>query len=204
MKNIKNKSLDWGVLSGQDLFTKLINDNKIILGPSDTVLGLYGAITKEAFLRLNELKNRCEKPYLLLVKDRYQALSFIDSENIKPFLYLLDMYWPGPLTIIAQARKDVPLWITSYKKTVAVRVPRHEILLNILNNVPALFSTSANLAGQPVPFSLDSVDQSILTNVDAVVVNESEHILKEPSTIVDISSGKLVVVRQGALKLAIE
>ncbi len=204
MKNIKNKQLNWALSSERDLFTKLINDNKIILGPSDTVLGLYGAITQEAFLKLNTLKNRCEKPYLLLVKNKEQALSFIDLENIRPYLDLLDMYWPGPLTIIAQARKDLPEWINSYKKTVAIRVPRHETLLTILNTLPALFSTSANLAGQPVPVSLHDVELSIVNNVDAIVIDESDQIVKEPSTIIDISSGKIVVVRQGALKVSLE
>ena len=67
------------------LFTDLIKANKIILGPSDTILGLYGIASHEAFLSLNKLKNRCKKPYLLLIKNKEVAIDFIAPGQFEPF-----------------------------------------------------------------------------------------------------------------------
>jgi len=74
-------------------------------------------------------------------------------------------------------------------------------LQRILNSVPAMFSTSANLAGEEVPKNIHEVDISILQGVDGIVVDDQLNQCTQPSTIIDISSGKLIVVRDGAYKI---
>ncbi len=196
MKNLKDKSVNWGTSQGVQLFTDLLKENKIILGPSDTVLGLYGLPLQEVFLGLNKLKNRCEKPYLLLVRDQKVAAEYVKKGQLEKFQKVFDACWPGPLTVIAQAKEGLPFWITSGQKTVALRVPQHRILKEVLGSLSTLFSTSANLAGQHVPLQIEDVDQSIRDSVDAIVEDYSLQ-SSVPSTLIDISSGDLKVIREG-------
>jgi len=201
MKNIKDKSVDWATSQGRELFTGLLKEGKIILGPSDTVLGLYGFPSQNAVLALNKLKNRCQKPYILLVKDYGVACTYAEIGQLEPYKALLEKYWPGPLTVIVKAKKDLPSWIMSQEKTIALRVPQHNQLQILLSEIPAFFSTSANKAGEPVPLCISQVDVDILNQVNGIVIDSSAKQNNEPSTIIDITSGQLKLIRQGACAL---
>jgi L-threonylcarbamoyladenylate synthase len=198
MKILKDKSLNWGTSEGAALFTDLIKKHKIILGPSDTIIGLYGLPVQQSYARINELKNRCDKPYLLLIRDRATAYNYIEQGQLEKFKTVLDACWPGPLTVIAHAKKDAPYWLTSGRSTIAIRVPRHPILQKILQEVPALFSTSANLSGELIALTLEEVTQSIKDGVDAIVMDPSSQVQSVPSTIIDITGGEIEIVREGA------
>ena len=198
MKIIKDKSLNWATSEGAALFTDLIKKKKIILGPSDTVLGLYAIPSLETYARINELKNRCDKPYLLLIRDQATAYNYIEQGQLEKFKTVLDVCWPGPLTVIVQAKKGAPYWLTSGRSTIAIRVPRHPILQKILQEVPALFSTSANLSGEPIALTLEEVVQPIKEGVDAIIVDSNSQSQSVPSTIIDITSGAIKIVREGA------
>ena len=201
MKNIKDKSVDWATSEGLQLFTDLLKEGKILLGPSDTVLGLYGLPSQEAVFELNKLKNRCQKPYILLVKDCHTASTYAEKGQLEAYKLVLEKYWPGPLTVIVRAKQDLPVWISSQQKTIALRVPQHEQLQVILSKIPALFSTSANKSGEPVPLCVSEVDLDILDQVSGIVIDSSAQQKYEPSTIIDISSGQLKLIRQGACDL---
>lgn len=198
MKNIKNKYLNWDLSKDFDLLTNMLKQHGVFLGPSDTVLGLCGIVSEDVFLRLNELKKRCDKPYLLLVENYQEAMKYMTQEIINRYDALFKRYWPGPLTVIVPAHEHLSSWTTGGKRTIALRVPQHAQLQKLLHIFPALFSTSANKAEHPVPHSLADVDTTIIASVDYVVETlESQPTL--PSTIVDLTGDKPVVVRQGAI-----
>jgi L-threonylcarbamoyladenylate synthase len=56
-----------------------------------------------------------------------------------------------------------------------------------------LYATSANLSGEPAPKGLGDVDQRVLEAVDVVV--EGEQGSGEASAVVDLSGGKVRLVR---------
>jgi len=184
----------------------LQNENKpsVIAGASDTVFGLLAGLFKESFERLNQIKEREKKSYLVLVGSYQQYTKFTGRNNLH-IETLLKKCWPGPLTVIVNAVDHVPAFMKSKNNTIALRVPDHKGLQNVLQKVDGLFSTSANIAGEPVPQTVDQVDQSILDHVDYVVLNSknkktSQHII--PSTILDCTGDTIKVVREGAYPIA--
>jgi len=92
--------------------------------------------------------------------------------------------------------------------TIAIRVPDHAGLQNLLAHFPGLFSTSANCAGDPVPTSVAVIDPEILTRVAYVITDEPESAQvepgqkKAPSTIIDCTGPEVKIVREGAFSLA--
>ncbi|EDL46784.1 hypothetical protein, conserved [Plasmodium vivax] len=118
--------------------------------PTETVYGLGGNSLSERSLRnIFQMKNRpVSDPIISHVYDVRQA--FDQLYHVNPFemfvIYSLGKsFWPGPLSIIAKAKKEVPLILTAHTGFCAVRMPRNNIALEIIkvSQVP-IAAPSAN------------------------------------------------------------
>jgi L-threonylcarbamoyladenylate synthase len=175
----------------------LLKKDFVVVGPSDTVLGLYAQPTNQGFLSLNNIKKRLEKPYLLLIPVSSELNRYVDSGDLLQAENIMENFWPGPLTIIFKAKPSVPAYMISDKGTIAVRIPKHDKIQQILAQTGPLFSTSANLAGEPVPAHLSDLNPLIKAQVAAIIEGKSDpHAL--PSTIIDTTGQRCTIVREGA------
>jgi tRNA A37 threonylcarbamoyladenosine synthetase subunit TsaC/SUA5/YrdC len=60
-------------------------------------------------------------------------------------------FWPGPLTMVLEARPEIPAAVLAGGHTVAVRVPDHPVARALIDAAGApLATTSANRSGAPV------------------------------------------------------
>jgi L-threonylcarbamoyladenylate synthase len=182
-----------------------LKENKVILAPSDTVWGLCGAATKEVFEKLNELKVRNEKPYLLLVRSLKDIQKYAVLPEDQKLYAFLKHIWPGPVTVLFKALPSAPSYMVGQGGTIAFRIPRHEGLQALLAGVPVLFSTSANISGKPVPTTFEAIDASLRQAVALCVSADEakEGQIVAPSTIINISTGDLRLVREGAIPFAV-
>ena len=193
----------WNDQKTIDILENELRKGNVILGEGDTVLGLLADVSQQGRLQLDLIKSRSEKPYLILVHDSKKAFKFIQFDESKLFQIenLMNICWPGPVTIIFRAKNDIPDFMKASHGTIALRVPHHQGLLQLLERCDALFSTSANSAGKPVPSTVEQVDEHILHSVRSIVLNnigETPESALLPSTIIDCTGDQLVVVRQGA------
>ncbi len=184
----------------------LIAQNKVVLGSSDTVLGLLAAANNLGHTALDHVKQRNEKPYLMLAVSQEQALNMVGlfkSTQMESFdklktngviQRLMEHFWPGPMTLVLPAQSNFG------SPTIAVRVPRHEGLLKLLAITGPLYSTSANISGQPIPERLEDVDPAIISAVAAIINGDGKHYPVIPSTIVDCSGDEIKILREGAIK----
>jgi L-threonylcarbamoyladenylate synthase len=182
----------------------ILRSGGVVVGSSDTVIGFLASLTKEGFEALNSIKQRQEKPYLILVESQEVVEKLIDQPISGQIRGIMERCWPGPLTIIFKAKVDLPAYIKGADGTIALRVPAHSGLQQLLACGDSLFSTSANKAGEPVPASLDELDPDIRRQVAAVIDDYSGSRSKDtvPSTILDCSDGTIRVVREGAYPIA--
>jgi L-threonylcarbamoyladenylate synthase len=201
------KPLFWDNPATIQYVAKLLQEGKVVLAEGDTVLGLLADVSAKGRDQLDHIKSRSQKPYLILIGFPEKAFDFIEIAQDKIFQTekLIKKCWPGPVTLIFKAKTDIPVYLQSADGTVALRVPDHAGLLQLLSHFNGLFSTSANNSGQPVPDSLEEVDQSILNAVACVVMNDFHKKTESalPSTIIDCTGEKLVIVRQGPFDLSL-
>lgn len=186
--------------NSQDLLKvkDLLIQDKIILCSGDTVLGLLGQLTQKSYNALNQIKKRSDKPYLIMVGSVVKLPLFVDQSISSRLEELISLGWPGPLTLIFKARADLPDFIKSSDGTIALRVPHHAGLLQLLESFDGLFSTSANIHTQPIPENIDGVNQIILDEVGGVCLDQNGNAGQVlPSTILDCSSGEIKVLRIG-------
>ncbi len=197
---MKSNTLTWTDDQTLETLRQTLAGGAVIAGSSDTVPGLLAPASKAGYDQLNAIKGRSEKPYLILIDAPDKLGNFVQMP-VRPALQkLIDGAWPGPLTFILPARDGAPAWLAPAGK-IAVRVPDHTPLRLLLEHFSGLFSTSANLAGAPVPRCVADIAVSIKQAVAALVDDQP---VREPgaaSTILDCTQDSVVVVREGAYPL---
>lgn len=192
----------WNDLETVLTLKHVLDQNKIIIASGDTVLGLWGALTRQAFLELNAIKGRQQKPYLVVIGSLDRLHNFIDQDLTDQLQTLIETCWPGPVTLIFKARSDLPSWLVSAEGTIAVRLPDHPGLLDLLQYYDGLFSTSVNITQEAIPESIDLINPTILQKIGAICIERNQLVYPlSPSTILDCSKGGIEIVRSGAFDI---
>ena len=181
---------------------EVINAGGIVCFPTDTVYGFAASIFSErAVARLRKLKGRSQRDPFVVIVDDAGWVSELAGRLSKAHRRLMAEYWPGPLTILFQASPSLPACVTGGRDTVAIRVPNDTLSQCLLRacGVP-LASPSANPKGERPGVSPDEVLDRFGGRIDLLIdggVVESA----EPSTIVAVKSGRIVVVREGRVPM---
>ncbi len=137
------------VISAQEAIQQLLN-GKVVAIPTETVYGLAASVGHpDALASIYTLKGRPkDNPMILHGASVEQLLPFVEGWS-QVHQVCADAFWPGPLTLILRASKQVPSIITARLDTVAIRVPNHPLALEILEHTGPLAAPSANLSGSP-------------------------------------------------------
>ena len=201
MPSCKQKcALSWQKTSSIKSLKNILKHDSIALTSTDTILGLLANATETSFQKLNRIKKeRQNKPYLVLIGSIQKLECFIQIEKLSSKIHtFIKQCWPGPVTLIIKARKDLPNFMTSEKRTIALRCPNHPELLALLEHFDGLFSTSANKSGQKVPQTIEYIDPDIIKNIDLIVTGSNNQTHKN-STLLDLSENNHIrIIRQGA------
>lgn len=192
--------LSWTQISDLQIISENILKNKLVLGTTDTVLGLFAATTHEGFEGLNKLKKRSNKPYLILINSTDRIKYYVDHHQLLHIENLIERFWPGPLTLVLKVKEGLPHYLTAGASTIAFRMPQHDGILKLLSLTGDLFSTSANLAGEPIPETFKQVSKALLNEVACCVDGGVSNIV--PSTIIDCTEAdKFKIIREGAISI---
>ena len=174
----------------------------IIAYPTETFYGLgVDPFRPEALERLFMLKGRARgKPVLVVIRDASSLHSLV--ADIPPCAAsLMERYWPGPLTLIFRAKKGLPALLTGGTGRIGVRLSSSPItrrLLEILHS--PLTSTSANPSGREPAQDYKEVLEYFGDGVDAVIKGD-RLVATLPSTVVDVTGERPVVIREGAVRI---
>jgi L-threonylcarbamoyladenylate synthase len=113
---------------------------------------------------------------------------------------LMEKFWPGPLTIIFKAAEAIPKTITAGTGKVGLRVSSSLVAgkLVTLANSP-ITATSANPTGLDPARTADQVAGYFGDGIDVII---DGGLLRErtPSTIVDITENKVIMLREGTVR----
>jgi L-threonylcarbamoyladenylate synthase len=171
----------------------------VIAFRTDTFYGL-GAdpFNANAIQKIRALKGREEtKPILLLISDDSEVNRFIQQAEF--FKVVARKHWPAPLTLIGVARPEVPAELTAGTNSLGVRLPDDEDVRAFVRTCGgALTATSANVSGQPPARTAKEVENYFPAGID-LIVDGGEVTATEASTVLDVSSSEVRLVREGAI-----
>jgi len=182
------------------LIVDLLEDGGIIIYPTDTVYAMgcdimaTNAIEKIARFKGLNPKN----PELSLIFHDMSQLSEYTIIHDNNIFKLLKRNLPGPFTFIVQANNQIPKLFKNKKKTVGIRIPDNNIVLELVREL-----------GRPIiTTSIHDSDELMEYTTDPELIYEKYHDFtdtvidggfgkNEASTIVDCTGDEIVVVRQG-------
>jgi len=180
-------------MSDMERAADAIRDGDLVVYPTETVYGLGAdALDPDAIERVFEAKGRDRNdPISLAVPTVERAFEFVSaSPREKRFMR---EFLPGPITVVTTKREVVPDELTGGRPRVGVRVPDHDLALQLLDTVAPITATSANVSGRPSVTSLADLDPEI--HEAAAVVLDGGETPGTASTVVDVEAG--AVHREG-------
>lgn len=126
---------------------------KLIGLPTETVYGLAADGTNPAAVRRIFAQKGRPTGHPLILHLGESAWIHRYARDVPPLaLDLAEAYWPGPLTLVLKRTEEVPLEVTGGLDTVALRVPRHPLALEVLRRLGRpLAAPSANRFGEVSP-----------------------------------------------------
>ncbi|PTM08917.1 MAG: threonylcarbamoyl-AMP synthase [Bacteroidetes bacterium] len=182
-----------------DKVVSVLKKGGLIIFPTDTVYGLGCDITNiKALERVAQIKGvKLEKSNFSFICHDLSNLSDyvkqIDSSTFK----LLKRALPGPYTFILPSAKSLPNPFKK-KKTVGIRVPNNNIAIEIVKKLGRpIISTSIRDEDEIIEYTTDP--ELIKEKWDNLVelVIDGGYGDNEPSTIIDVSDGEPVIIREG-------
>ncbi|KAJ3326200.1 hypothetical protein HDV06_000076 [Boothiomyces sp. JEL0866] len=134
---------------------QLLAQGNVVAFPTETVYGLgANALDKQAVEKIYQAKGRPSDNPLIVHVSSISMLKKLLHPNTIPAIYekITAKYWPGPLTILVPKPSNIPDIVTAGQKTLAVRIPAHDIARNLIEKCGfPLAAPSANTSGRPSP-----------------------------------------------------
>jgi len=179
---------------------QLLHSGGVVAFPTETYYGLaVDPFNESALARLFLLKKRAVgKPVLSLIQRPEDLMLFVRNVP-SPYKPLMEKYWPGPLTLVFEARDGLPALLTGNTGTVGLRISSHPVARLLVKAFGGpVTATSANISNCAPASTPEEVRQQLGDGVDMVITG-GETRGRVASTIVGISQGSLVLLRDGAV-----
>jgi L-threonylcarbamoyladenylate synthase len=181
-----------------EVAARFIRKGGLVAFPTETVYGLGAdALNADAVLALFEAKKRpLDNPPIVHVADASEVNRLVE-EVPKKALLLMQLFWPGPLTLIFKRSSIVPRVTVAGLDTVAIRMPKHKVALALIRQSGCpIAAPSANLAGKPSPTTARHVYEDLNGRIDVILDGGPTNIGVE-STVVDLSVDPPMILRPG-------
>jgi len=170
---------------------ELLKKGEVVSFPTETVYGLGAILKPEAIKKIFLVKNRPQdNPVIVHVSDKNMLLDLVKEipENAEN---LMNVFWPGPLTLVFKKSEKVGKEITCGLDTIAIRMPENKIALALIEQVGALAAPSANLSGKPSPTKAEHVYHDLNNKIELIIDGGNTDIGLE-STVFDLESCQIL------------
>jgi len=182
----------------------LLKAGEAVAVPTETVYGLAAnALDIRAVDKIFAAKGRPrDNPLIVHVNGLEEARGL--NLEVPPIANKLEKFLPGPLTMLLKrigcdCFKPIPREVSCGLDTVAVRVPAHAVMREIIKlcGFP-LAAPSANASGGPSPTSAKHVYDDLNGKI-ALIIDGGECEIGLESTVIAFEADKIRILRPGAV-----
>ncbi len=177
---------------------EIIRNTGTVIFPTRCLYGIGArALDEKAIEKVFRIKQRpLDNPILVLIPDKSFLAELVTSipESAQK---LMKAFWPGGLTLVFEAKDEIPNLLTAGSGKLGIRVPSHPVAKALVDYLGfPITGTSANLSGCPGCGRVSLLAPSILKESDLVL---DSGMLKggTGSTIVDVTVNPIQIIRQG-------
>lgn len=176
-----------------------VRGGDLVVMPTDTVYGLGAdAFNNAAVEKLLATKRRGPDMPVPVLVGSWTTIQGLVREFNDTAATLVEAFWPGGLSIIVPEAPSLPWNLGDTRGTVLLRMPNQPLALELLREVGPMAVSSANISGNAPATTIHEARQQFGSAVP-VYLDGGEAEIGEPSTIIDISAGHPVILREGAI-----
>ncbi|MCB0751821.1 MAG: threonylcarbamoyl-AMP synthase, partial [Ignavibacteriae bacterium] len=179
---------------------QVLKDGGLVAFPTETVYGIgANGFDPIAVAKIFEVKKRPAFNPLILHISSIEMLDKVAEYSNSKIKFLIDKFWPGPLTLILPKKEIVPYIVTSGLETVAVRMPNNKVALELISKLgKPIAAPSANSFSRLSPTKAEHVVNQLGENIDIILDGGNCQVGVE-STIIEILEDKQLILRPGGI-----
>ena len=176
-----------------------VRSGRLVVIPTDTVYGIgCDAFDGGAVRALLEAKNRGPDMPVGVLVGSWTAIDGLVLSVPDSARKLVEAFWPGDLSIVLQHAPSLAWDLGNTRGTVMLRMPLHPVAIELLRDVGPMAVSSANRSGHPPAATAqdarDQLGESVAVYLDGGPTGDPV-----PSSIVDLTGGEPVLLREGAV-----
>jgi L-threonylcarbamoyladenylate synthase len=176
----------------------IIRFGGVVVFPTRNLYGLGAdAMNSKAVEHVFGIKRRpADKPVSILIKSRKDLDSLVtDIPNAAH--KLMDAFWPGRITLVFNARPEVPSVLTAGTGKIGIRLPEHPVAVALVKMLDhPITATSANISGMEGVHRIDDLPEELIQEV-SMVLDAGPLKGGNGSTVVDVTTTPPTMLREG-------
>lgn len=179
-----------------------IKEGKLVIFPTETVYGIgANGLDECAVKSIFVAKGRAQDNPLILHISDIEMIDDIACDLTEIQRRLIDIFFPGPLTIILKRKKCVPDVVTGGLDTVGIRMPSNKIANSLIKyaGVP-IAAPSANISGKPSGTNIEDIKKELGDKVSCIIDGGNTDIGLE-STVITVIDNKVKILRPGKITI---
>ncbi|MBW3603174.1 MAG: threonylcarbamoyl-AMP synthase [Actinobacteria bacterium] len=178
-----------------------LREGLVVVLPTDTAYAAVAdAFSMPATGRLRDVTGRGRSAALPVVIRSPRQTAGLVADVPEAAERLMASYWPGPLSLVLPAVDGLTWDLGETHGTVTLRIPADDLLLAVIAEIGPLACTGATRPGGSPPRTVDEARAG--TGGRAALYVEAAPAEAAVSTIVDVTRGRVAVLREGAVPAA--
>ena len=178
----------------------VLEQGGIIIYPTDSVYAIGCSV--EARKALEKIASHKgfdpRRPDMSLIFEDMSQLSQYTTIRDNNIFKLIKRNTPGPFTFIVQANNQIPRLFKNKKKTVGIRIPSNNIVLDLVRELGyPIITSSVHDPDEIIEYTTDPelIYEKYRDFADLVI--DGGYGNNEPTTVIDCTGGEPVIIRQG-------
>jgi tRNA threonylcarbamoyl adenosine modification protein (Sua5/YciO/YrdC/YwlC family) len=177
---------------------EVLKNGGIVIYPTDTVYGIGCSIfNKNAIERLYKIKGKSKFESMSMICASIQQAS--EYAHISNYSFrVLKKCFPGPFTIILQAKHQVAKLMLSRQKEIGIRIPDSPLCQMLVEELEhPILNTSVTTPEDDLVFYPDFDADDVYTNAAEMMLDAGPYHETVESTVARIRENEVEILRQG-------
>lgn len=182
------------------LAVDILNAGGVIIYPTDSVYAIGCSVkAKKAMEKIAAHKGfDPSRPDMSLIFHDLSQLAQYTIVRDNNIFKLIKRNTPGPFTFILQANNKIPTMFKNKKKTVGIRIPSNNIVLELVRELGCpLITTSVHDPDEIIEYTTDPelIYEKYRDFADLVI--DGGYGNNEPTTVIDCTGDQPLIIREG-------
>jgi L-threonylcarbamoyladenylate synthase len=174
-----------------------VKKGDLIIIPTDTVYGFAAMLHDEVALeKLYQIMGSEQSRQIPILISKMSHLAGI-AETTVLSRKIMKTFWPGPLTMVMRTTEE--FYAKTGERTIAARMPDHQLAKQLLTTYGVLRSTSLNKNDEQPLKDFNQIKALYGSNVSEIYEQKFNQ-TDLSSTVIDMTGSSYVVIREGNIK----